>query len=52
MIRRLSVLVSCLLLVGGLGACGGGELTGDAVPPNTPEILPPPNELGDAPRPR
>ncbi|MCW3010827.1 MAG: hypothetical protein JWO90_1231, partial [Solirubrobacterales bacterium] len=46
--RRAAVLLSCLLLAGGVSACGGSEITGDVVPKTTPELTPPPIELGEA----
>jgi len=46
---RLLILLSCLLLATGVAACGSAEITGDVVPKTTPELTPPPIELGDAP---
>lgn len=43
------VILSCLLMAMGTAACGSAEVTGDVVPKTTPELTPPPIELGPAP---
>lgn len=43
------VILSCLLMAMGTAACGSAEVAGDVVPKTTPELTPPPIELGPAP---